>query len=287
MKQDQLVTRVATQKELDLLLSWAKQEGWNPGIEDTHLFYSADPTGFFISLLNGEPIAGISLVKLNMDHAFLGLYLCKQEYRGKGYGIQTWNTALKTVGSRSIGLDGVVEQQDNYSREQFSYSHRNVRFAGQLSKADSKSESSAPMIVTANATHVDRLSSYDAAIGGLMRQTYFDAWFQNNSSRQTYLAVDGDAIIGAIGSRQCSEGFKIGPWLADDSHIAERLLQHTCEQIDYAPFMVDVPEPNQAATDILQRYNLQAVFETARMYRGKPPLIKTEKLFGVATLELG
>ncbi len=287
MKQDQLVTRVATLDELALLLSWAHDEGWNPGIEDTHLFYSTDPTGFFISLLNDQPIAGISLVKLNSEHAFLGLYLCKQEYRGKGYGIQTWSTALKTVSTRSIGLDGVVEQQENYTREQFSYSHRNVRFAGQLSRADIKSESNAPMIVTANATHVERLSSYDAAIGGLMRQAYFDAWFHNNSSRRTYLAVEGDTIIGVIGARQCSEGFKIGPWLADDSHIAERLLQHMCEQINYAPFLVDVPEPNQAAIDIMQRNNLQAVFETARMYRGNPPIIKTEKLFGVATLELG
>jgi len=164
MKQDQLVTRVATPDDLALILSWAQQEGWNPGVEDTQLFYSADPTGFFISLLNDQPIAGISLVKLNSEHAFLGLYLCKQEYRGKGYGIQTWNTALDTVGARTIGLDGVVEQQDNYAREHFSYSHRNVRFAGRLSKADSKAQPNAPTIITANATYACSWRPYAASL---------------------------------------------------------------------------------------------------------------------------
>jgi len=284
---NKLVTKVATVDELDLLLSWARQEGWNPGIDDTSLFYATDPSGFFISFLNDKPITGISLVKLNTDHAFLGLYLCKPEYRGNGYGIQTWNAALETVGARSIGLDGVVEQQHNYTREQFTYSHRNVRYAGMLSSNNINKAKCVPTIVKASETDIDSFCSYDAGIGGFMRQAYLSAWLQNCASRRTYLAVDGDTVIGAIGTRKCSEGFKIGPWLANDEHIADSLLLHACNQIDYQSFMVDVPEPNQAAVEIMQRYNLQAVFETARMYRGNGPNIKVEKLYGVATLELG
>ena len=287
MKKNHFETRVATLEELELLLSWAKREGWNPGLADTQLFYAVDPSGFFISLLDDKPIAGISLVKLNDDHAFLGLYLCEPAYRGKGYGIQTWNAALKTIGTRSIGLDGVVEQQSNYSREQFTYSHRNVRFAGQLSSVNLDTPSDAPAVVIANESHIEALSSYDAAIGGFTRQAFFSAWLRSCTARQTYLAVNGDKVVGAIGARQCIEGYKIGPWLADDQHIAESLLLHACKQFGYEPFMVDIPEPNYAAIEIMKRYSLPSVFETARMYRGDRPEIELESLFGVATLELG
>ena len=287
MKTNSVETRVATAKEVDLLISWAKREGWNPGVDDAAMFYAVDQSGFFVTLLEGKPIAGISVVKLNTDHAFLGLYLCKPEHRGKGYGLQTWKTAIDSVGRRSIGLDGVVAQQSNYAQQHFIHSHRNVRFSGKLSRNVFKTSGNKPTIVEASDIHFNALLSYDAAIGGLKRKTYYQAWLKNRTYRHTFLAFQNNAIIGAIGIRQCVNNFKIGPWLADDGCIAEVLLNHACKWSGFESFTVDVPEPNSVAMDMVVQFDLSPIFETARMYRGDKPDMKINNLFGVATLELG
>lgn len=287
MQKKNIETRVATKEELSLLLSWAKQEGWNPGLHDADLFYATDNTGFFLTLVDNEPVAGISVVKLNSDHAFLGLYLCKPKYRGEGYGIKTWNTAIKSVGARSIGLDGVVEQQSNYSKENFTYSHRNIRFSGTLLNTNAKTVSDLTVINESQSDGLAALSLFDATIGGVTRHTFFKALTSPSNSRQIYLAKKDDQITGAISVRQCIEGFKIGPWLANDLPTAIQLLNMVHMKVGDEPIMVDVPELNHAAIGLMEDLGLKPIFETARMYRGQKPEVDIHKLFGVATLELG
>lgn len=111
-------------------IAWAASEGWNPGLQDANCFYLADPDGFWIGLINKEPISVLSAVKYGNNFAFLGFYIVKPEYRGQGYGFQLWNTALKSLKNRNIGLDGVVAQQENYQKSGFKLAHRNIRYQG-------------------------------------------------------------------------------------------------------------------------------------------------------------
>ncbi|WP_322742665.1 GNAT family N-acetyltransferase [Synechocystis salina] len=48
-----------------------------------------------------------------------------------------------------------------------------------------------------------------------------------------------------------------------------------------------MPEPNQAAIALGEKYGLQIVFETARMYTGQAPPIALDKIYGVTSFELG
>jgi len=43
--------------EVGLVLDWAADEGWNPGLNDADCFYAADPEGFLVGVLDGEPVA--------------------------------------------------------------------------------------------------------------------------------------------------------------------------------------------------------------------------------------
>ena len=45
--------RRMTEADLKLALDWAAAEGWNPGLDDAHCFYAADPQGFFLGELDG------------------------------------------------------------------------------------------------------------------------------------------------------------------------------------------------------------------------------------------
>ena len=57
--------------------------------------------------------AGISAVRYPEDFGFIGLYIVVPEQRGRGYGIQLWNAAMQRLAGCNIGLDGVIEQQEN------------------------------------------------------------------------------------------------------------------------------------------------------------------------------
>jgi len=88
--------------------------------------------------------------------------------------------------------------------------------------------------------------------------------------------------------RQCRSGYKIGPLFADNTDLAESLLLALISKIRPSePFYLDVPEINHAATALAKRYDMNIVFETARMYTGKKPEMPLNRLFGVTSFELG
>ncbi len=113
--------RTMALSDLEMVLGWARNEGWNPGLSDAPAFFAADPSGFFLADVDGMPAASISVVNHDDDHALLGLYICKPEFRGQGIVLALWKAALEHAGKRSVTLEGVVEQQSNYARSGFTH----------------------------------------------------------------------------------------------------------------------------------------------------------------------
>ena len=62
--------------------------------------------------------------------AFLGFYIVRPELRGRGFGLRLWQAGLAHAGSRAVGLDGVVAQQDNYRKSGFKLAYRSIRYGG-------------------------------------------------------------------------------------------------------------------------------------------------------------
>ena len=122
--------RTMTRLEFDLALDWAASEGWNPGLFDAVPFRSVDPDGMLVGLLDNEPVAVISALRYDDSFGFIGFYIVRPDCRGQGYGWKIWEAGMARLGSRTIGLDGVLAQQENYSRSGFVLAHRNIRYQG-------------------------------------------------------------------------------------------------------------------------------------------------------------
>ncbi len=88
MENSNFQIRIMTRNDLDIAVSWAAKEGWNPGLHDAECFYQTDPQGYFMGFIDNDPIGCISAVSYGKDFGFLGFYIVKPEYRRKGYGIQ-------------------------------------------------------------------------------------------------------------------------------------------------------------------------------------------------------
>ena len=106
------VTR-ASVADWGIVREWAAAEGWNPGLDDAPAFFAQDPEGFFLGRVDGEPVSAISVVNYSDAYAFLGFYLVRPDLRGLGHGLATWRAGLAHAGDRTVGLDGVPDQQDN------------------------------------------------------------------------------------------------------------------------------------------------------------------------------
>ena len=120
----------ASAAEVMLMAKWAAAENWNPGLTDAQAFVVADPRGFLIGRMNGEPVTSISVVQYGKAFGFLGMYIARPDARGRGLGYRTWQAGMARLSGRTVALDGVVAQQDNYRRSGFHLAWTNVRFEG-------------------------------------------------------------------------------------------------------------------------------------------------------------
>lgn len=272
-----------TRQEVNIAIDWAAEEGWNPGLYDADCFYAADPNGFLIGLLDDEPIATISVVKYGSSFGFLGFYIVKPEYRGKGYGIQIWNAGLASLSGCTIGLDGVVAQQDNYKKSGFNLAYSNIRYQG-IGGGHYSADSG---IVSLSTLAFDDICAYDQPFFPGNRREFLRCWI--NQPQSTALGILRNNKLAGYGVlRICRSGYKVGPLFADSPECAEQLfLALNSHAPEGAPVFLDIPAVNEAAVDLVNRHNMTVSFETARMYTGQSPTLPVERLFGVTTFELG
>ncbi len=265
--------------EVRTLVGWAADEGWNPGLHDADAFRSADPDGFIGAFLGEEMVAGISAVAYGDDFGFIGLYICRPDRRGRGHGKAIWDAGMARLGNRTIGLDGVVEQQANYASMGFTPAYRTVRYSGQPDP--SHGDGVRPV------THdlFPDILAYDRQCFPGSRKAFLEKWLR---PPRIALAIQNDAAIAGYGcARQCSEGWKIGPLFADNMDVSNRLLGALAGNAGSRNLHIDVPETNGGFAKLLMASGLKPGLETARMFRGRAPRIVQKRVFGITTLELG
>lgn len=273
--------RTMSVADLALAVDWAATEGWNPGLDDVAPFHAADPDGYFMGFRGGTPVAAISVVNYGDRFAFLGFYIVAPGHRGEGHGLATWRAALAHAGDRTVGLDGVVDQQANYARSGFVLAGRNIRYAGRPEATGPRS----PAVVPVAGEIVEAVVAYDRPFFAGPRERFLRPWLAPPRTALAYLRDGAVAGYGVV--RRCRSGVKIGPLFADDEAVADALFAALAAVHPGEEVVVDPPEQNAAATALAARHGLAPVFETARMYRGQAPVLPIGRTYGITTFELG
>jgi GNAT superfamily N-acetyltransferase len=278
------IIRRMTSSEVDFAVSLAAEEGWNPGLFDAQCFYQTDPGGFLIGILDNGPIGCISAVSYEHKYGFIGFYIVIREFRGKGYGIQLWQAAMKHLAGQNIGLDGVIDQESNYVKSGFRKAYRNFRFEG---RASGLMVPGGREIVKLKEMPLGTVAQYDRRCFPAERSLFLHCWLNLPSSTPLGY-VERDSLKGYGVIRKCRRGYKIGPLFADSLDVADQLyscLASTAGKDE--PVFLDIPEANARALDMVQKHKMREVFSTVRMYSQGKPELALEKVFGVTTFELG
>lgn len=270
-------------EEVNITIDWAAKEGWNPGLHDADCYYHTDPNGFFIGLLDGKPISTLSVVKYSASFGFLGFYIVHPDYRRQGYGLKIWKSGIQYLYGSNIGLDGVVEQQENYKKFGFKLAYRNIRF--EYAGGDD---------VFANADVIDlstlpfnTVELYTCPFFPEKRAAFLKSWI-NQPDCHALGIIQNDRLAGYGVIRKAQNGYKIGPLYADSPELANAIFASLIQAVDFLqPVYLDIPEVNHEALKLAERYRMEKVFETARMYTGESPSLPLDRIYGVTSFEVG
>ncbi|QTO50766.1 GNAT family N-acetyltransferase [Burkholderia latens] len=279
-RSEEFLVRTMSADEIAMSIEWAAAEGWNPGRHDPQCFSVADPAGFFIGVWRGEPVASLSAVAYDAHFGFIGLYIVKPAFRGRGFGIRVWQHGMHYLGNRNIGLDGVVAQQANYRKAGFRLAYRNIRYQGRvdgIAGADAVAAADVPL---------EQLLAYDRRCFPAARERFVCAWIAQPDA-VALATIDAGRVVGYGVVRRCKTGCKIGPLFADHADVATALFRALAARMPGETIVLDVPETNPAAVALAERHGMSRVFETARMYTKEAPAIEIGRVFGVTSFELG
>ena len=272
--------------DLNSLIKWASDEGWNPGKSDAEVFWNTDPDGFYGFFYNEKLIAAGAIISYNKEYGFMGLFIVHKEYRNKGIGRKLWHLRRDLLINRlqtnaPIGMDGVLAMQSFYSKGGFNIAFRDERY-----EFNSKTIPFSTHVSLINKEDFENIIEYDTPHFGCQRSLFLKNWLQMPESRAVKY-TENNSILGYAVIRKAETGYKIGPLFANNPKIAEELFK-SCLSIapNYSVFL-DIPTTNQNAVSLVKKYKGKYVFECARMYYGEMPKTDITTIYGITTFELG
>lgn len=272
--------------QLKIVLQWAADEGWNPGINDAEIFWHTDPQAFYGIFYAGKLIGGGAIVQYNQQFGFMGLFIVLPEYRSKGLGKYLWYKRRDTLLNRlpknaSIGMDAVLAMQPFYAQGGF-----HLAFKDERHLLKGRHFEICKNITEINSSDFEHILAFDKLCFSTNRNQFLKAWlFQSQSYSFKYTA--DDKIQGFIVLRKALHGYKIGPLFANNYQVAEELLKAGLNVVNGSDVFMDIPTANKSAIELMKTMNTEIVFECGRMYYGKPFDLPIEKIFGLTSLELG
>ncbi|WP_340615369.1 hypothetical protein [Xenorhabdus entomophaga] len=268
-----------------IVLNWANNENWDISSGDTACFFNVDPDAFFIAYHNMQPIASMSMVSYSDHYTFGGSFLIPPEFRNSVCAGKIWKWSMDYAEHRTIGCDGNWDKTSLYEKRGFVKHYRNVRLSGAIQKKITP-PAGAILITPAN---IDEVIKYDAECTGVYRGALLANWFWGKE-RYGFCTYSRTGISGIIGIRRSQNGYRIGPFHADNAEVVETLaLTAFAQASDGLPISADVPETdNNDFLQLANEYGLKGLFNTYRMYKGNfIPKGQIDKVKAIASLELG
>jgi len=274
-----------------VLVDWATREGWNPGLNDADLFWATDSDAFIAAEIEGELIGGGAITSYQGEFGFMGFFIIRPEFRGRGFGNTLWHARRERLIARlrtgaSIGLDGDLAMQDYYAKGGFVFSHHNLRFRAEIPERPVIPTVGNEDIVPLVEVPFDQVIDYDRSCFPAPRMGFLKGWLSQPDA--VILGCRrGENLSGYGAVRRCGQGYKIGPLFADDLKTAQTLYAHLAKHSTGGPLFLDAPENNPAALELVQQHRMVKTFSCARMYLGPVPDITHQRIFGITTFELG
>jgi len=272
-------------EDASFIRSLVADQRWNAGVHDVETFTAVDPEAWIVAEIDGRPVGIVLATRWNVSHGWIGLYLVHQEFRGRGIGLELFRAALARLAPGSVGLDGDARQQANYRRSGFADVHANTRWRGAARLWRTRVESTE--VVDARELPIEPLVDLDTRAVGSPRPQLLRAWLAQPEAQHVALLRDGH-VAGLATARPARQGWKFGPLYAPDASGAAALLDGLTRDLDPDDeCWLDTPNPNTAATALMEEVGAIGAPTSGRMVHGQGPAGDTSVMFGLLAHEVG
>lgn len=293
--------RLMTEADQSLVIHWAQQEGFCPGVGDVGIYYNTDRTGVWIGILDDRPIGCIAGIRYDQNYGFIGMFIVDPAFRGRGYGVALWQQAIAYLEDVAcVGLEAALERVNDYASWGFTPAYYTRRYALPavdrqtcIRPTDAMDLPSNFQLIAGDQVSEESVQIYDARHEVTPRPLFLHEWLQHPEGKVMVVLDDKENCRGYGRIRPCllkdditPNGWRIGPLLADQPELAGAILD-TLISDRPGPILIDVPATNTIATNLLEERGFTLQLLNVRMYKGKTPFIPLEDIYGLACLELG
>ncbi|HET7900597.1 MAG TPA: GNAT family N-acetyltransferase [Candidatus Nanopelagicales bacterium] len=281
--------RPLTRDELDVVLSWCVDAGWNPGLHDADALWAADPDALWGVEVDGVLVGAGSTVRRGSRAGGVGLLVVDPAHRRQGIGSMTFPFLVDGALSRlepgaGIALDCPEAHQDFCERFGFVPIRRIARstttvqpgrrgpYAGQL-----RALAQLPF---------DKLVAYDAQFAGGERPEWLRAWMTPRDGLGIG-AYEAGRFLGIGVIRRARDGHRIGPFYAESREVAEDLYSALTHTVVGQRISLDVPLEDTDVVAFATSKGFTVASEVVHMQLGEVDGGAREHVYGEASPQYG
>lgn len=280
-----VIIRRMTESDTAGALALIRPQHWNQTEADWGRFRALQPQGCFVATIDGTVVA-TTTTALFSRVGWIGMVTVDGTLRGGGIGRAIMDRAiayLHRAGARTIKLDATPMGKPLYDKLGFQGEYRVERYQRAAEPMESEgvapcrpgtAEWQAALALDRRAYHADRSP---------MLRLLAVGW-----PELAAVHVSGGEVDGYLVGRHGHRFDHLGPMVATTAAAAEQLLRWGMASSPGRQVIIDRPDPNAPACDLLQSYGFQPLRDFTRMHLGQEPYLDEPGLiYGTSGAEKG
>jgi ribosomal protein S18 acetylase RimI-like enzyme len=285
---DDVTLRTMRTSDIPFAHTLRKIAGWNQTEHDWRGYLTYDPEGCFVAEVRGKPAGTATTIKYGARFGWIGMVLVHPDYRRLGLGTQLLKraiTRLQQCGVRCIKLDATPMGKKVYVPLGFVAEYELSRYEGTPPAKSAGGEASD--VVPFSKVDFPSAVQLDEQAFGSERAAVLHSLASRNPSL-CFAIMDASGVAGFIIAREGASAVQVGPWIARDTGVAERLLRALFGHVNGRRVFVDVVQPNGPANAMIKRYGFTVQRTLTRMFLGENEHPGDPRLvFGISSPEKG
>ena len=261
--------RTMTNRDIPAGLLLNSVAGWNQTASDWQRFLDASPDGCFVAEIDDRVCGTATTISYEQRFAWIGMVLVDPDYRKRGVGTHLLRKAVEYLDQRGIPtmkLDATPQGQPIYEKMGFVTEYQIERWI--LKKPPDQTGKPAQSDFAAlTEDQLLGILEKDRDVFGADRSQLLRSLHGENPDLTIGLS-DQDILRGYALGRRGSFADHLGPWMAEGSTAAEKLIHEFLARSSRETIIVDCLTENSFAMKLLRECQFVRSRSLTRMYRG-------------------
>jgi GNAT superfamily N-acetyltransferase len=258
-----------TKQDIPAGLRLKELAGWNQTAADWNRFLDASPEGCFVAEWEGKVCGTATSISFENKFAWIGMVLVDPEYRSRGIGTKLLEKTIEHLDQRkmtTMKLDATPQGKPLYEKLGFVTEYGIERWTLKRSPRTGTATAD-PNRAELSTAQLKSILGKDREVFGADRSSLLLS-LREEAPEFGMDVWDEGKLQGYTFGRRGSFADQLGPWMAENSSAAHRLLDEFLARSSRETLIVDCLTANAVAVELLRTLGFSYARTLTRMYRG-------------------